>query len=161
MAESTIEGIAAPQCWVKIFNTDKGLQHLTEDAHAGRIHLGDFDIIICLMGRADIVCGSHFPEVVDKWLSAVRTYARRSRMIMSGPIPACHDGVRRLCSLRNAARFLEFRLKYEPNVAFCRLSERLYSFDSVDALLLTEDGLTEKGADILRLDLLDAVKSFA
>ena len=157
MAEDTVAGIAGPGCDVRLMDLNTGISQLTQAVRRGDVSIEGYDIIICLLGRAEVRRGVHLPKAVNEWLEVCQEYSGGSSLFMSGPIPTHYDSTDVLGTLRQAARYLEYRLNYEKQVHFTRLAERFFGFDGVDHRRIGEGGLTAEGMRIMDLEISDVL----
>ena len=132
-----------------------GLFEIAHDINVGVFRAENKDIIICTLGRADIRRGRSFAAMVEKVITAGKTHAPRTQFVLTGPVPNTEDGERMLERMDQARHYMEERLSIETNFHFCRMAERLLDRKGVRPCMLTDEGVTPRGAVAIVKELLD------
>ena len=139
------------------YDIDTGLHEMMCEIRDGLLRIGTREIVICFLGRSDVLKSRNFPTVVEKFIQTCKQFRSNTIVVMGGPFPSHLDGERAFAKFNRARLYLEDRLTAEPGFAFCRSAERFTCKDGIRCDLLNENGLTERGREVLLADIMDAI----
>ena len=140
----------------RIVPADFGLHELRCDIQQGRIRIGNRRLLICMLGRADVVRARKFPAVLEKFLRTCETFAPNTYIIMGGPFPEPGDQGDLLARMQQARNYLGARAVASPMVRQSSIAFRYGEASrGLNFRLMRPEGLTERGWEVLGRDLLD------
>ena len=139
------------------YDVNTGLHELTADICSGCLRIGTREVVVCLLGQADIIKGRIFPAVIERFIQVCKTLGENTLVVLGGPFPNLFDGQRALAKLNRAQLYLEDRLLAESRVVFCRTAERFTDNHGVHGDLIAAEGLTPRGVEVMTADLLDVI----
>ena len=132
-----------------------GLSQFVEQVRSGIYRLGDRKLLICTLGRADILAGQRFSIVAERFIKMCKEMFLELWIIVTGPFPNAADNPRSILSMSIARRYLEERLASENHFRFCRVAERYGDSRGLVYRLINRHGFTVRGAEVLHKDLQD------
>ena len=123
-------------------DVNTGYYELAHDIQDGAFKISQREVVVILLGRADIRRGRAFPAMVEKLLNAIHKKGHLTQFVLTGPFPGPGDGDRTLVKMNSARRYLEDRLTAEINVHFCRVVEHFMDYGGIRRDLITDEGLS-------------------
>ena len=139
---------------------DFGLHELRCLIQQGDLRFGDRVVVVCMLGRADVMRGRQFSGVLERFIKACNTVAPDTHIVFGGPFPDVWDEGPYLARLRGARHYLEERVASESHFHYSGISFRFADPErGINERLLTEGGLTTRGCEILRRDLYEIVSA--
>ena len=154
LADDAISMCHLGGCDEKFFPSNFGLRELRKAIQQGEVRLGTRAVVVCLLGRADVVRGRKFPAVVEEFIKVFRTYADQTRLLLGGPFPLPGDNLVLIRRLMGARHYLEERVTAEALISFSRVAERFADgMRGLNPRLVCPEGLTIRGCEILRREL--------
>ena len=159
LAEDLLAGCVFDDAQCVWHDVNTGLYEISHDLTSGIFRAENRQVVVCLLGRADLRRGRSLAAMIERFIDAGKSYAPQTQFIMTGPVPNALDGERTLDRMRHAWLYMEERLSAEYNFHFCRAAERFVDKQGIRPCMITDQGLTPRGADAVVKDVTDFVNS--
>ena len=154
VAADTISVCTIGNCDEKFFPSDFGLHELRCHAQQGHVKFGDRAVVVCVLGRADIMRGRPFITVLRKFLQACKVLASTTYFVFLGPFPHPRDGSVILRRLADARELIRQETKDEDLFICSSIADRFADPErGINPRLMWDEGLTIRGCEILRREV--------
>ena len=135
-----------------------GLHQLCCMIEQGKLKFGQRVVVICLLGRADVVEGCQYAGVLERFLKACTTFAPDTHIVLGGPFPEFYDQPPLLAKMWAARHYTEDRIAAESHFHYSGIAFRYGEpLHGINPHLMSEGGLTTRGCEVLRRDLCEVV----
>ena len=155
VAEDTLAGVEIPEAKITLVDKYFGFAALRQDVENGVFPIDDARVMVLTIGRAEAFSReADFSWEAERLVSAIHALKPEAWIIFSSPFPRWHDDARRVRKLHAVGALLR-KLTDQPRVLFCNLADRITSPTGVNAEMLTERGLSDRGKATIRAQLLE------
>ena len=143
-------------CHQRYLPVNFGLHEFRCQMQQGIVKIGHYDVVVCVLGRADVTQGRTFPAVFEKFVKAFNVLGPHVMVIMLGPLPLWGEDPQIMLRLHQARNYIAARTTAEHMFQLSTIADRFGDpRRGPNPHLLSEDGLTERGAEVLEREVLD------